>query len=82
MARSLLCLTNLAQVQLVSCTHVMQRAQPSPKTYILVIDPVHILIRLCNRNRPAADTLELSGSGGFADDTTLQTDGPDAVPAM
>jgi ribonuclease HI len=61
---------------------VMQGAQPSPKTYILVIDPIHTLIRFCNRNRPAADNLELSGSGGFADDTTLKTDGPDAVPAM
>ncbi len=60
----------------------MLGAQPSPKTYILVIYPIHTLIRFCNRNRPAADTLELSGFGGFADDTALKTDGPDAVPAM
>jgi hypothetical protein len=56
--------------------------QPSLNTYILVIDPVHIFIEFCNRNRPAADNLELSGSGCFAHDTTLKPDGPDAVPAM
>jgi hypothetical protein len=61
---------------------VMQGAQPSPKSYITVINPVHVLIRFLNRNRTAADNLELSGSTGFADDTTLKTDGPDAVPAM
>ena len=61
---------------------VMQGAQPSPRTYILVIDPIHTLVRFCNRCRPAADHLELSGSGGFADDTNLMTDGPDAVSAM
>ncbi len=35
-----------------------------------------------NRNSTEAGNLELSGSTGFADDTTLKTDGPDAVPAI
>jgi hypothetical protein len=62
----------------------MQGAQPSPKTYIPMIDPIHTLIRFCNQNCSAADNLnlKLSGSGGFAEDTALKTDGPYAVPAM
>ena len=61
---------------------VMQGAQTSPKLYITVMNPIHVLIRFLNRNRTAVGNLELSGSTGFADDTTLKTDGPDAVPAM
>ncbi len=61
---------------------MIQGAQPSLKTYILVIDPVHILIGFCNCILLAADNLELSCSGGFADDTTHKTNGPNAVSAM
>ena len=51
---------------------------PSPPFFITVFDPLNSIIRHYGRGCRISPT----GSDAFADDSTLQTDGPDAMPAM
>ena len=60
---------------------VPQGAHPSPFIFIIVFNLIHVIARVCGRGC-SAHGQEPSGSSGFADDTTLHTDGVDAVPAM
>jgi len=61
---------------------VMQGAQPSPRIYGVVFNPIQVLIRFLKRRWTATDDIDPSGASVFADDTAAKTDGPDAVPAM
>ena len=61
---------------------VAQGAQPSPRIFGLTFDPVHSVVRESRRGCTLQGAIEPTGSSGFADDTPLHTDGPDAVPAM
>ncbi len=60
----------------------MQGAQPSPRIYSVVFNPIQVLIRFLKRRWTAADDIDPSGASVFADDTAVKTDGPDVVPAM
>ena len=59
-----------------------QGAPPSPVVFSLVIDPIHSIVRNCRRGCTLQGSIAPTGSSGFADDSPLHTDGPDAVPAM
>ena len=61
---------------------VAQGAQPSPRIFGLTFDPVHSVVRESRRGCTLQGAIEPTGSSGFAVDTPLHTDGPDAVPAM
>ena len=61
---------------------VLQGAPTSPNVFNVAFNPVHVLIKACKRGCSPYDDFDPMGSSGFADDTTLHTDGPDAVPAM
>ena len=50
--------------------------------FSLVIDPIHSIVRSCSRGCTLQGSIAPTGSSGFADDSPLHTDGPDAVPAM
>ena len=60
----------------------MQGAQPSPRIYGVVFNPIQVLIRFLKRKWTTTDGIDPSGANVFADDTAAKTDGPDAVPAM
>jgi hypothetical protein len=61
---------------------VAQGAPPSPRIFGSTCDPVHSVVRESRRGCTLQGAVELTGSSGFAADTPLHTDGPDAVPAM
>ena len=61
---------------------VLQGAPTSPNVFNVAFNPVHVLVRACKRGCAPLEDAEPMGSSGFADDTTLHSDGPDAVPAM
>jgi hypothetical protein len=61
---------------------VAQGAPPSPRIFGLTFDPVHSVVQESRRGCTLQGAIEPTGSSGFADDTPLHTDGPDAVPAM
>ena len=61
---------------------VLQGAPTSPNVFITAFNPVHTIVQTCKRGCVPWAGAEPMGSSGFADDTTLHTDGPDAVPAM
>ena len=61
---------------------VAQGAQPSPRVFNLAFDPVHAVVRDCRRGCTLQGSIDPTGSSGFADDSPLHTDGPDAIPAM
>jgi hypothetical protein len=54
----------------------------SPRIFGVTFDPVHSAVRESRRGCTLQGVIESTGSSGFADDTPLHTDGPDAVPAM
>jgi hypothetical protein len=43
---------------------------------------VHAVVRACKRGCTLQGSIAPTGSSGFADDSPLHTDGPDAIPAM
>ena len=59
-----------------------QGATPSPPNFITVYDPFNSIIRYCGRGCTLQGNITPTGSDAFADDSTLHTDGPDAIPAM
>jgi hypothetical protein len=59
-----------------------QGAPPSPVVFGTTIDPIHSIVRDCKRGCTLQGGIDPTGSSGFADDSPLHTDGPDAVPAM
>ena len=59
-----------------------QGAPPSPVVFSAVIDPIHSIVRNCKRGCTLHGSIAPTGSSGFADDSPLHTDGPDAVSAM
>ena len=61
---------------------VAQGAQPSQRVFNVAFDPVHAIVRACKRGCTLQGSIAPTGSSGFADDSTLHTDGPDAIPAM
>ncbi len=61
---------------------VAQGAQPSPRVFNVAFDPVHAIVRACKRGCTLQGSIAPTGSSGFTDDSTLHTDGPDAIPAM
>jgi hypothetical protein len=61
---------------------VAQGAPPSPRIFNITFDPVHTIVRACKRGCTLQGTIDPTGSSGFADDSPLHTDGPDAIPAM
>jgi ribonuclease HI len=61
---------------------VLQGAPTSPNVFNVAFNPVHVLVRACKRGCAPLEGTEPMGSSGFADDTTLHSDGSDAVPAM
>jgi hypothetical protein len=70
-----------------SATCVLSRGMPqgaptSPQMFGTVIDPIHSIVRDCRRGCTLQGSIDPTGSSGFADDTPLHTDGPDAVQAM
>ena len=60
----------------------MQGAQPSPRIYDVVSNPVQVLIRFLKRKWAVGDDIDPSGASVFADATAAKTNGPNAVPAM
>jgi hypothetical protein len=61
---------------------VLQGAPTSPNVFNVAFNPVHVLVRACKRGCAPLEDADPMGSSGFADDTTLHTDGSDAVSAM
>ena len=61
---------------------VAQGAQPSPRVFNTTFDPVHAVVRACKRGCTLQGSITPTGSSGFAYDSPLHTDGPDAIPAM
>jgi hypothetical protein len=61
---------------------VAQGTPPSPRILGLTFDPVHSVVRESRRGCTSQGAIGPTGSSGFADDTPLHTDGPDAVLAM
>jgi len=59
-----------------------QGATPSPRVFNLLFDPVHSIARASGRGWKLQGSSVPSSTSGFADDTALHTEGPDAVPAM
>ncbi len=55
---------------------------PSPRIFGLTFDLVHSVVRESWRGCTLQGAIEPTGSSGLADDTSLHTDGPDAVRAM
>ena len=58
-----------------------QGAQTSPRNFNLLVDPIHALLRWCQRGCTVLSRVP-NGTSGFADDTVLHADGPDAIPAL
>jgi hypothetical protein len=61
---------------------IAQGACPSPQIFGLTFNLVHSAVRESRRGCTLQGAIESTGSSGFADDTPLHTDGPDAVPAI
>ena len=61
---------------------MLQGAQPSPRVLNLSADPLHAILRWCQRGCTVFQELGPYGSSGFADDDIFDTDGPDAIPAL
>jgi hypothetical protein len=59
-----------------------QGAPSSPIMFILTFDPFHKMIRASGRGCFMTALNAPTGSSPFADDSTLHTDGPDAISAM
>jgi hypothetical protein len=59
-----------------------QGAMPSPGVFTIVYDPMLAIIRYYRRGCTLQGRIAPSGVDAFADDSTLHTDGPDAIPAM
>lgn len=59
-----------------------QGAPPSPSVFDVAIDPMHSIVRDCRRGCTLQGSIDPTGSSGFADDSPLHTDGPDAVQSM
>ena len=59
-----------------------QGAMPSPPFFITVFDPFNSIIRHYGRGCTLQGRIAPTGNDVFADDSTLHTDGPDAIPAM
>ncbi len=57
----------------------MQGAQPSPRIYSVVFNPIQVFIRFLKRRWTAADDIDPYGASVFADDTAVKTDGPDGT---
>ncbi len=55
---------------------------PSPPVFITVFDPFSAIIRHYGRGCSLQGNITPTGSDVFADDSTLHTDCPDAIPAM
>ncbi|MFM9151106.1 MAG: RNA-directed DNA polymerase, partial [Candidatus Planktophila sp.] len=60
---------------------VPQGSHPSPLVYILTFNPIHVIARICGKGCSMHGLIP-NGSSGFADDTTLHTDGVNAVSSM
>ena len=45
----------------------MQGAQPSPRIYIVVFNPIQVLIRFLKHEETASDGIDPSGASVFAD---------------
>ena len=58
---------------------VAQGTPPSPRVFNITFDPVHTIVRACTQGCTLQESI---GSSGFADDSPLHTDGPDAIPAL
>jgi len=61
---------------------VKQGDPPSPDIFDSTINPAHKMIRDSGRGCSLPVLSQPSGASGFVDDTSLHTDGPDAIPAM
>jgi hypothetical protein len=61
---------------------LFQGATPSPRVFNLLFDHVHTIARAGGRGWMLWGSLTPSTSSGLADDTALNTKGPDAIPAM
>ena len=61
---------------------VLQGAPTSPNVFIVAFNPIHVLVQACKRGCAPLWGSDPMGTSGFADDTTMHSDGPDAVPAM
>ncbi len=61
-----------------------QGTQPSPWRFNITFDPVHALPSLCACKRGCTTQADMdpTSSSGVADNSLLQTDSPDAIPAM
>jgi hypothetical protein len=59
---------------------VMKGAQPSPRIYGVVFNPIQAPIIFLKRKWPTTDDIDHSGASVIADhdDTVAKTDGPDA----
>jgi len=61
---------------------VLQGAPTSPNVFNVAFNPIHVLVQACKRGCAPLAGSEPMGTSGFCDDTTMHSDGPDAVPAM
>ncbi len=59
-----------------------QGAMPSPGVFTILYDPMLAIILYYRRGCTLQGRIAPSGADAFADDSTLHTDGPDAIPAM
>ena len=59
-----------------------QGAMPSPPFFIIVFDQFNSIIRHYGQGCTLQGRIAPTGSDVFADDSTLHTDGPDAIPAL
>ena len=61
---------------------VKQGDIPSPQLFDATINPLHKMIRASGRGSSLPALLHPTGASGFADDTCIHIDGPDAIAAM
>ena len=59
-----------------------QGSPPSPRVFNTTYDPFNAIIRHCRRGCTLQGLIDPTGSDVFADDSTLHTDGPDAIAAL
>ena len=55
---------------------------PSSTMFTIVFNPMHKMLRASGRGSSLQALSDPTGASGFADDTSLHTDGPDALAAM
>ncbi len=61
---------------------ILQGAPISPNVFNVAFNPIHVLVQACKRGCALLEGSEPMGTSGFCDDTTMHSDGPDAVVGL